>query len=361
MNVEPHPLPRADLQHVLQHTRDLWRALHRETLFITGGTGPLGRWLLESFCHANRALRLHARAVVLTRRPEHFAACAPHLANDPALHILRGDVRHFDAADLGNLAGSISLVLHAAEPRSSRLSPLRVLDVMYAGTRRVLEWAVTQRISRVVLLGSGRAHSRGAPRILPLREPVEWPGQDDLPVNPLAEGKHLMEVLAAIFREEYRLDCKVARCFGVAGPGMPLGEADPLAVLLQDAIGPLALTWRGDSDALRSYLYLADFAAWIWTLLLRESPSPVYNIGSDEAVSVSAIAEHAAACGAHGSLIPAQTIVAPSGPASGIPDLQRTRRELGVEVWTDFATTVRKTFDYYAALMPQAPAEALAV
>ena len=59
-----------DLEHVLSRTQGAWEGLRGQSLFVTGGTGFFGRWLLESFAHANAALDLNARMVVWS---SHFA------------------------------------------------------------------------------------------------------------------------------------------------------------------------------------------------------------------------------------------------------------------------------------------------
>jgi nucleoside-diphosphate-sugar epimerase len=51
-----------DMDHVLAHTRDLWEELRGQRIFITGGTGFFGCWLLESFAWANDKMNLHAEA-----------------------------------------------------------------------------------------------------------------------------------------------------------------------------------------------------------------------------------------------------------------------------------------------------------
>ena len=59
-----------DLEHILDLTKDLWEELRGKKLFITGGTGFFGCWILESFLWANDKLDLNASAVVLTRNAQ---------------------------------------------------------------------------------------------------------------------------------------------------------------------------------------------------------------------------------------------------------------------------------------------------
>ena len=60
----------ADLDCILASTSELWEEMRSQRLFITGGTGFVGRWLLESFAWANDQLGLNATAVVLSRNLE---------------------------------------------------------------------------------------------------------------------------------------------------------------------------------------------------------------------------------------------------------------------------------------------------
>src|SRR5215208_5237311 len=69
-----------DLDRVLTQTGGLWEELRGARVFVTGGTGFFGCWLLETFLWANDRLKLDATMVVLTRDTHAFGRKAPHIA-----------------------------------------------------------------------------------------------------------------------------------------------------------------------------------------------------------------------------------------------------------------------------------------
>lgn len=65
-------IPRTELDEVLDRTPDVWERLRGGRLFLTGGTGFFGRWLLASLLRANERLGTDIRRVVMSRNPDGF-------------------------------------------------------------------------------------------------------------------------------------------------------------------------------------------------------------------------------------------------------------------------------------------------
>src|SRR5687768_12925451 len=143
-----------DLDHIFQSTSTLWEELRGNRLFLTGGTGFFGSWLLKSFLRANMALDLHAAVVVLTRDYETFRAKFPDLATNPAIHFHLGDVRDFDFPE-----GRFSHIIHAAATSAAETfnnaDILSKFDTVVGGTRRVLDFAARCGANKFLYTSSG--------------------------------------------------------------------------------------------------------------------------------------------------------------------------------------------------------------
>lgn len=330
-----------DLNHVLEHTREMWEEVRGNRIFITGGTGFFGCWLLESFAWANLRLGLDASLVVLTRNPESFRLKAPHLAENSAIGLLAGDIRSFQFPD-----GPFPFIIHAAAETSiqaSREAPLELLDILVSGTRRVLDFARHCGTRKLLLTSSGAVYGRQPNFITHLSE--DFHGAPD-PTDPQAvygEGKRLSELLCALYAEYSPLECKIARCFAFSGPYLPVDRHYAFSSFVRDAIqgGPVRV--NGDGTPLRSYLYGADLAIWLWTILFRGKNCRPYNVGSEREVTIAELAEAACALRPGSTVEIARKCVPEQAPHRYVPSAVRARVDLGLEECVDWKEAILRT------------------
>jgi dTDP-glucose 4,6-dehydratase len=340
-----------DLEHILRHTEGLWESLRGENIFVTGGTGFFGRWLLESFAYINDALDLRAKMVVLSRTPEAFLLKANHFRKHHAINLISGDVRTFTAgtvrAQLGSSArGEFSFVIHAATEASAKLNeenPLLMLDTIVQGTRGALEFARAANTKRFLLVSSGAVYGRQPPGIAHLTE--DYTGAPNCTDRNAAygEGKRIAELLCVVFHRLHNLEMLIARCFAFVGPFLPLDSRFAIGNFIRDALqgGPIRV--NGDGTPYRSYLYAADLAIWLWTILLKGRSCYPYNVGSDNAYTIQQIAE----CVAKAFKIDEVRIRDKADPDRSsdryVPACQRARVELGLFDRINLHDAIRRT------------------
>ena len=340
----PNPLGE-DLDRVLVQTAGLWDELRHGRVFLTGGTGFFGCWLLETFLWANDRVGLDASVVVLTRDAARFRKRVPHLAGHRAVTLHEGDVRTFELAD-----GAFTHVIHAAVDATPPVTPedrLRVFDTIVEGTRRVLACAHRAGARRFLLTSTGAVYGPQPPETTHL--PEDYGGGPDL-MNPHmagAEAKRAAEMLCAVHSGS-DFHATIARCFAFVGPYLPLDAHLAAGNFIRDALrgGPIEVT--GDGLPVRSYMYASDLAVWLWTILLRGQPTRPYNVGSAEALTITEFAHLVGA-----AFIPPVPVSIARAAAPGmqagryVPSVTRAETELGLRLTVPLAEGVRRTADWY--------------
>jgi len=337
----------ADLDHVLVHTRELWEEVRGQRIFVTGATGFFGCWLLESFAWANDKLKLEAELVALTRNADLFRKKVPYLGSREDIRFHAGDVRDFNFP-----TGQFSHVIHAATESATQLgaeNPQVMFDTVVDGTRRTLEFAKVCGARKFLLTSSGAVYGPQPANLTHVSE--EFFGAPDTtnPASAYAEGKRAAELLCVLHSKvNPGLEAKIARCFAFVGPYMALDAHFAIGNFIRDALrgGPIKI--GGDGTPYRSYLYAADLAIWLWTILFRGANSRPYNVGSARALTIAETAEAVQRVFQGKPVIEiAQKPTPGKAPSRYVPDVSRAEKELGLREWVSLDDAIDRTAEIH--------------
>ena len=329
------PLPKEDLEHVLAHTRPLWEQLRGGRVFVTGATGFFGIWILETFAYANKELGLGAELVGLSRNPEAFYEKVPHLAEESSITLQRGDVRDFEFTE-----GAFTHVIHAGTTSGAPVPPLEMLDTIIQGTRNTLDFAVAAGAKRFLFISSGAVYGKQPPEMTHIPETYSG-APDPMDQNSAyGEGQRVGDLLCAMAHQEHGLETMIARCFAFVGPHLPLDAHFAIGNFIRDVMKGEPIKVKNGSPY-RSYLYAADLAIWLWTILFKGEACHPYNVGSDQEITIADLAQTVVST-LGGSVLPST----PSESVSAsryVPSVDRAIQELGLQVRTDLTASIART------------------
>lgn len=283
-----------DLQQILRAGHESFRALAGKKVFLTGGTGYIGRGLLRAFgAHARAGTP--ALVTVLSRNPGGFLETYAEFRDCPWLDFVTGDIRDF-TTDLA----PYHYLLHGSAVDDGTDELIAATTLL--GTRNLARQLGWFR-GRLLFLSSGAA----------LGDTV------------YGRAKKAAE---DILRERG----SIARIYSVWGGDLPLTKHYAVAHFMRAALQGRPIEIAGDGRPVRSYMYLSDVVTWLLRILTHGTLGTAYPVGSEHAISLLQLAlridalNGATAAGLH---------VTGRSPDFGaapvyVPDTSFTRARLGL-------------------------------
>lgn len=314
-------------------------------ILLTGGTGFFGRALLRHFVSFGMAS--DTSVCVLSRDPQRFLKNHPEFVNCEGISFVQSDIEDRHSLPWGQ---AFTHVLHAATDSTvgPQLTPLRRFNQILNGTSLVLELAVSTGAKRFLLTSSGGIYGPQPSDLTSI--PETWSGCPplDLVSSAYSQAKRAAEHLCALYRDAHGLQTVIARCFAFVGPDIPLNAHFAIGNFIRDALFSDGITVVGDGAPLRSYLDQRDLAYWLWMLLEDGHDGHCYNVGSDQAISISSLAY----------LV--RDLLAPEKPVNIIgdvpplsvrnryvPNIDKVRRMHGLRVTVPLERAICSTADFY--------------
>ena len=332
-------LPEIDLDIAITHVGTAWELLRGQNIFITGGTGFVGKWLLATLKRARQARQLDCRITILSRQPDDFARDCSFL--DPSwMKMCKGDVRHF-AFPLGEHA----VVIHAATDVARQSNFKDMLETCGAGTERVLAFAKQAHAKKFHLVSSGAVYGRQPHDMSAMPESYSWSDSATEDLDAYTLGKRQAELLTRNAQSQSACSFTISRCFATVGPMLPLDGRFAIGNFIRDILCDRNIQLASDGTSVRSYLYAADLAGWLWSIILRGRNGAIYNVGSSDPVSIYALAARVAVALDSTAQVHIGPKIEPS--LRYVPDISLVSNELGLLQTVDLDRAIQRTARHY--------------
>lgn len=253
--------------------------------FITGGAGFIGSHLAENLLdHGHKVLILDDLSTGQMSNIEHLLS---HERFDYRI----GSVR--DAPLVAELVDRCDVTVHLAAAVGVRLiveRPVHTIETNVRGTEVVLE-AVARKQKKIVIASSSEVYGKSSR--IPFSE------EDDLVMGPTihsrwayACSKALDEWLGLAYAREKGVPVIITRFFNTVGPRQTGRYGMVLPSFVGQALRGEPITVYGTGNQSRCFAHVKDVAEVLRRLIdTPDAVGQVFNVGSDEEVSINSLAE----------------------------------------------------------------------
>ena len=277
----PNEIIQADAEAVCSELAETLKSLAGTTLLVTGGSGFLCSYLLDTVAYLNdHIVSDPCRVISLDNLRSGVADRVSHLARRPDFQFLNHDV-----SKPLELKERVDWIIHGAgiaSPTFYRRFPLETIDVNVSGTRHMLDLARQSNARSLLYMSTSEIY--GDPDAAHIPTPEDYRGNVSC-TGPRAcydESKRLAETLCATYYSLYRTPVKVIRPFNVYGPGQRLDDKRIIPDLLSAALERRPIELFSDGRATRAFCYVTDIVRAIWYILLSDADGEAFNVGNDE-------------------------------------------------------------------------------
>lgn len=267
------PVFAEDVTRVLSHDLE-WQQLANTRVLITGATGMIPAYVVGTLLEANRRFGLDLDVIGLVRNEKRAVRRLGATLDDSHFTLITGDVAKMDYSEI-----PFDHVIHGASPARPSMhatDPISTLKANVNGTLSLLDAAVATNAASFTLMSSSEVY--GSVDGVDLIPEQLFGGLD--PVNPRAsysESKRLAETAAITYAHQTGLRALILRFGHIYGPGMALDDGRVQADFLADVVHQRDITLQSDGSASRTYTYVADAVAGLFTAHLK-GDEPVYNV-----------------------------------------------------------------------------------
>jgi UDP-glucose 4-epimerase len=315
-------------------------------VLITGGAGFIGSHLSDAY------LARGDEVFILDDLSTGSIDNIRHLRENSRFHYTIESVHH--GPTVAELVDQCDVVFHLAAAVGVRLiveSPVRTIETNVHGTEVVL--AKANKKKKKVLIAS-------TSEVYGLSDQVPFREDGNLVLGPTSKGrwsyacsKAIDEFLALAYWRERKLPTVIVRLFNTVGPRQTGQYGMVVPTFIKQALTGRPITIHGDGKQSRCFAHVCDVVRALVGLMDHPSAvGEVFNIGSNEEVTIRALAERVKALATSDSEI----VTVPYEQAYGegfedmprrVPDIGKVERLIGYRPTKSLDEILKSVIEYF--------------
>jgi len=310
----------------------------RMKIMVTGGAGFVGSHLVDK-------LMMEGHEVIVvdnffTGQKKNIE----HWAHHPNFSVVTHDVTE-------PIMLEVDQIYHLACPASPphyQYNPVKTIKTSTMGTINML--GLAKRVKARMLLTS-TSEIYGDPKVHPQPE-TYWGNVNTIgPRSCYDEGKRVAETMMYSYRNQNKVEVRVARIFNTFGPRMHPNDGRVVSNFIIQSLQNKPLTIYGDGQQTRSFQYVSDLVDGLHALMNGNYDGPV-NLGNPDEYSVQKFAEHIKDITSSNSEI-LNLEKSQDDPSQRKPDIALAKEKIGWEPQITVEDGLKKTIEYFKRVLDE--------
>ncbi len=258
-----------------------WEKLQNSSILLSGATGLIGSFLVDTILEKNNRDSLNCRVYALGRNEEKARARFHRFADDPHFVFIPYDVRLPIVRDD---IGTVDYVLHLASnthPLQYAMDPVGTITTNIIGLQNMLAFADEHHASRFMFASSNEIYGENRGDVEFFNE--KYCGYIDS--NTLRAGypesKRCGEALCQAYIAQKGLDIVIPRLTRSYGPTMLMSDTKAISQFIKKGIAGEDIVLKSAGTQYYSYQYVVDSVSGLLCVMLYGKCGEAYNIAEE--------------------------------------------------------------------------------
>lgn len=276
----------SDIEIIAENKNIDWNQLSGKKILITGATGFFARYMIETIMYRNIRYNSDIRIIALCRNQEKAELLYGEYFNNSNIRFMFQDVTE----DI-DISGTVDYIIHTASPASTYecvSNPWGTVSANVNGFNKVAECAKRCGTKRIMFFSSYAVYGAQALNGKPNEQAVCIVNMNH-GIDIYALSKLLCEAMGKSCQETF--DFVSVRPSIVYGPGDTRSRKRLMTDFIENYLKNEPILLKSDGTAKRNFLYISDAVEAFFLVLLEGKSGEIYNVASDEEISVIELAK----------------------------------------------------------------------